>query len=488
MQIRIRPNLGVDLYDNAHLDRSARGASWARKILAETAVRLGGSGSLVINGETIGSTALRRAAMALPNWAEVESRLPHLRLPVLDLVRLCDDVAHALPARSPHSLSVEVHAELDDGYPCREPMEVILTPVDEATLTPRPRTDSSGKSPKTAVAPQAPAPQKASAPEPNSEEAFAKGLGIKLAMIYFASWDRDNDGVLSADDLAATMRNFQYHGAEAAVLAFLRALVVFDKQPVDRARIRDIMPANSAELARLCRHLKTRSHELFKGGSPDPSSVRQGFLGDCYFVATAGAMAQQRPQDLVRMIEPLPGGNYRVTFPGAKRPVVVSAFSDAELLYYNTRANGLWLGILEKAWGSICNDERWVATANPLDATNGGSLDGAIELLTGHGSDTDEMKRTRLSTLKRKLHHAMGHNLLVTAAFPKDPTIPYQHGYTVVAYLENANRVVLRNPHGEHEPLDQRHRVKDGDDDGVFSMSLEEFDKTFEQITYEEDH
>jgi len=63
----------------------------------------------------------------------------------------------------------------------------------------------------------------------------------------------------------------------------------------------------------------------------DPNDVRQGQLGDCYFLATLASIAQQDPERIRNMVEANSDGTYTVWFPshhpatGGRIPVRVTA-------------------------------------------------------------------------------------------------------------------------------------------------------------------
>jgi len=59
------------------------------------------------------------------------------------------------------------------------------------------------------------------------------------------------------------------------------------------------------------------------------------------------------------------------------------------------------------------------------------------------------------------------------------------HAYSVVGYSPKKDAVLLRNPWGRGEYLNDKGVPEDGRDDGLFSMKLTEFKKSFFSVAYE---
>ncbi|HEY9678435.1 MAG TPA: C2 family cysteine protease [Drouetiella sp.] len=101
---------------------------------------------------------------------------------------------------------------------------------------------------------------------------------------------------------------------------------------------------------------------LFASGaqSVNASFIQQGSLCDCNYLATVASFISQPSgaKKITQMIAKQPDGGYIVTFPGAPtQPVKIAALDPIELTYYahardkNGELTGLWLPVLEKAYG-----------------------------------------------------------------------------------------------------------------------------------------
>jgi hypothetical protein len=95
----------------------------------------------------------------------------------------------------------------------------------------------------------------------------------------------------------------------------------------------------------------------------DPSDVRQGYLGDCYFMALLAAIAEVRPEAIEQMVKPNDDGSFTVSFfgPDGKRiqQIVEPTFpthrwGDPAYAHFGDQSEvygkELWPMLIEKAW------------------------------------------------------------------------------------------------------------------------------------------
>lgn len=59
-----------------------------------------------------------------------------------------------------------------------------------------------------------------------------------------------------------------------------------------------------------------------------------------------------------------------------------------------------------------------------------------------------------------------------------------KHEYSIENYDPATRTVTIRNPWGKGDPLTADGKPRDGKDDGVFTMSLDEFQRTFSDVAY----
>lgn len=336
------------------------------------------------------------------------------------------------------------------------------------------------------------------------------------ARALFGRLDKDRDGYLSEAEIDAAMIDRSIRGDEAAVVATLKELRGDLEELSDDEWGDENDGVTMADLEQYERtgsvpkELRDRVEGRFGwskyrigqsapgvfNGAPDPTAVTQGSIGDCYFLAAVVGQAYRDPRAVRRMITDNGDATYTVTFPG-RSAVTVPAPTDAELARYSSSgANGLWLSILEKAYGQVRNDESWFGSTTVAQegADGGAQLSTGVSAVTGSGTDTDILSFTSLSTTRAKLEAAMKAGRVVTAGTTK--ALPWQeenaggivsgHAFTVVAYDRGSDTITLRNPWGSTEPTNAQGQAADGRDDGVFQMKLPDFDSRFANICYQE--
>lgn len=118
----------------------------------------------------------------------------------------------------------------------------------------------------------------------------------------------------------------------------------------------------------------------------DWTQVRQGGIGDCYFISSIVALVEAgRGNEIVNMITSLEGGTrFRVAFPG-QNAVFVDRPTYAEIAFYsNSGSDGMYLTVLSKAFG-VLNQSYFYTTISSFDASgSGGLLQTGIRTMTGN--------------------------------------------------------------------------------------------------------
>jgi hypothetical protein len=227
-----------------------------------------------------------------------------------------------------------------------------------------------------------------------------------------------------------------------------------------------------------------------------PEAVYQGQVGDCWILACVGSLAAtpHGKQSIKNMIEDNGDGSYTVTFPGdPKHPVTVTELTQAELAHGAAPTeNGIWVAVLEKAYGKYKGQQDDNPTRVRTDSIRGGDPQEAMELLTGNTADLRSLKDDSIEATHEKLTEAVRMGRPMTAGIDDEENrdtktadalgLPNNHEYSVIGYKDG--KVKLRNPHGKNEPKNADGTVQDGADDGTFEMSLEEFHKTYHWVNY----
>jgi hypothetical protein len=373
---------------------------------------------------------------------------------------------------------------------------------------------------------------------------------------HFDQWDRNHNGTLEAAEIDVLVVDPEIKGSTAAAVACLKAaqrsgkfelpaltLDYFHGYEADVAQGKKPSPPFDQSFSRGVKRITKTKRDLFADGVPSLEACHQGPLGDCFFVAVVGASIVRNPEDVHSMITQQSDGSIDVSFPNGRK-AHVPGLTDAELaLTSTTGSDGLWLSVLEKAYGKIRNDSlpEEKQTESTTDAiARGGSTTTTIRLMTGHTVDRvsfrprqggraqhrpdgdkkpevgkkpdDDAKPAEkpaapaidpavlqahldatLPKLREQLVEAIGNHKLIAAGTPKDGTMPPgvngNHAYAVLGYDRTTDKVHLWNPHGntfkpKGEPgLENGYPTRAGH----FDMPLTEMGKVFAAITIETD-
>ncbi len=363
----------------------------------------------------------------------------------------------------------------------------------------------------------------------------------EVAAASFDEWDSNDDGTLSPDELDHLVVSAKYKGETAAALAAMKLVVRSTKvkppeltldfvtkhskepagellpseqprEPEPKApEARKPAPASTRPAASLerryqsaLRKIRSVKTDLFADGDPDIESCRQGPLGSCFFVAGVGAFVHRDSEAVKKMIRPetTESGDlvYHVTF-GDGKAVTVPALTDAQYgLTSSAGRDGLWLAVLEQAYGALRMKSRPEArqTLEASDAlAKGGSLGTTLRALTGRAIDRTrlranadkdpELEAKVLSALKAAMKDRRLAGASTGSTTPLPPGINGKHAYAILGFDEGSRLLTLWNPHGnafhpKGEPGRERGYETKG---GVFQMPLADFIAVFESMVVE---
>jgi hypothetical protein len=208
------------------------------------------------------------------------------------------------------------------------------------------------------------------------------------------------------------------------------------------------------------------SRELFGAGAPSLDGLRQGHLGDCFFVAVVGAAAERRPADVRGWVTPQRDGSYRVRFPlGASAGV--RPLTDGQIALTSFAGQqGLWINVLEQGFGQIMRR----ADPNPtqglaLDAIAlGGTPVQTLRMMTANEVAVVDVRpadqkeppaearlRELVPQLRATLRDAHARRRIACAGSPAaglPPAMTPSHAYAVLGFDADRDVVRLWNPHG----------------------------------------
>lgn len=218
---------------------------------------------------------------------------------------------------------------------------------------------------------------------------------------------------------------------------------------------------------------------LFAPGGPRMSDVRQGAVGDCYFLSGLAGIANKKPDLIRQTITDLGDGTYAVKmFKDGKATFyrvdgqLPLANSDKDIVFARPGLDSagnhaaLWAPILEKVFA--IHDAGHQYGNLPV-----GWGDEAFKAL-GKGSDQDEVIWHTENAMATKMRDYLtkGGAVTFTTGFGVTGLPLYAfHVYTVVDVASDLKTITIRNPWGEDKNYD-----KSGPNDGVFKISISTLD------------
>jgi hypothetical protein len=232
--------------------------------------------------------------------------------------------------------------------------------------------------------------------------------------------------------------------------------------------------------------------ELYGKGGPKLSNIRQGGLGDCYFLAAIGSVVAEDPKLIKDAIRDNKDGTYSFRFYadgplGSLQPVWVTVDKDLPVdskgrLAYAKGVDSdddgkleLWVPLMEKAYAKFKDKYGPEDDIDGYaDIGRGGSCRKAIETLTGQSARYEKLPASD-AQLQALLSGAdSGAQVVVNTKSKGSDGWVGNHAYTVVGTFEQNGEVMvtLRNPWGTTEP-DAADKGT-SKNNGLFSVSLDE--------------
>jgi Calpain family cysteine protease/Calx-beta domain/Ser-Thr-rich glycosyl-phosphatidyl-inositol-anchored membrane family len=195
------------------------------------------------------------------------------------------------------------------------------------------------------------------------------------------------------------------------------------------------------------------SQPLYANGI-NADDVRQGQVGDCYFLATLSAIANEQPQYIQDMFIDNGDNTFTVRFfkNGVAEYVTVDRFLPKASwgAAYANAATELWVALAEKAYAQLAESKwsRSSTSTNSYDSISGGWMSNVIPQVTAMGG----VAKSIGSTTKAQLISLANSNTLLTAGFVYGTIagdgIVNGHAYTITGYDAVTDKFFLRNPWG----------------------------------------
>jgi len=244
----------------------------------------------------------------------------------------------------------------------------------------------------------------------------------------------------------------------------------------------------------------------------EPNDIKQGSLGDCYFLSTLAALAE-RPRRIRRLFEsPKPNeqGCYavKVCNMGIWTTIILDDYlpcsaSTKKPIFSRSHGNELWVLLLEKAWAKIYGSYARIEAGLTRECLH--DLTGAPTkyYLTGNTKKNEEIWAEISNGEKKDFVMTCGSGDFFTGAdLMSSVGLVGSHAYSLLAALTVKDRygrdvrlVQLRNPWGQGEwrgawsdasadwtPELKRQLKVENADDGIFYMKFEDMLKYFTDI------
>jgi Calpain family cysteine protease/Calx-beta domain/Ser-Thr-rich glycosyl-phosphatidyl-inositol-anchored membrane family len=195
------------------------------------------------------------------------------------------------------------------------------------------------------------------------------------------------------------------------------------------------------------------SQPLYANGI-NPDDVRQGQVGDCYFLATLAAIANEQPNYIQNMFIDNGDNTFTVRFfkNGVAEYVTVDRFLPKASwgAAYANASTEMWVALAEKAYAQLAESQwsRSITSTNAYDSISGGWMSDAIPQVTA----INAVSKYITSTTKAQLISLSNSNTLLTVGFVYGTIaadgIVNGHAYTITGYDAATDKFFLRNPWG----------------------------------------
>lgn len=228
-----------------------------------------------------------------------------------------------------------------------------------------------------------------------------------------------------------------------------------------------------------------KSNPLFATAGPSVDDIKQGQVGDCYFLSQLASYAKIDPTLIKQSIVDLGDGSYAVQFKsnGTNQYYRVSA----DLPSYNNSQtaaaglgtqNSLWVALMEKAWTFARKSAGSYASIEAGWMSEVASAFGKTSNFSDVSTHTDG--NALLATIQQALAAGKSVTLGTNNSQASGSTMVGSHAYTVMSVQSDGKggyTVIVRNPWG----IDG-YTTADGKNDGYVTLSATQFTADIDAI------
>jgi len=220
------------------------------------------------------------------------------------------------------------------------------------------------------------------------------------------------------------------------------------------------------------------AHQPLFSDGPDYNDVRQGAIGDCYFLAVLASLSDTDPTVIRQMVTPFGDGTYGVRFYNNGQEVYLRLDADlpvnvsGSLAYAKTSSDGeIWVPIVEKAFTYFRYGQ------NSYSSINGGWMSTTCRQITGEWTNT-KWTSTTASDLYSYFSSNLSSGYAITLGSNYDATSPVvsSHAYMVksVQTVGSQKYVTVYNPWGWDGATWDADRY-----DGLLELTIQQVQENF---------
>jgi hypothetical protein len=220
---------------------------------------------------------------------------------------------------------------------------------------------------------------------------------------------------------------------------------------------------------------------IFADG-PQYDDIVQGYIGDCYYIASLASLADTDPVIIEQMVTPLGDGTYAVRFNRSGREVYLRVDADlpvnssGNLIYARSGPDGeLWVPIVEKAYCYFRYGQ------NSYASISGGWMSTVYREITGGYTNTTYTSTITTSSLYNHIANqlAQGHAVTLGSYHNASSPVVAGHAYMVkAAHVSGSQQyVTVYNPWGY-----DAYTWDSNFYDGLLTLSIQQIQANFSAV------
>jgi hypothetical protein len=217
------------------------------------------------------------------------------------------------------------------------------------------------------------------------------------------------------------------------------------------------------------------NYSLFVDG-PQYNDIRQGAVGDCYFLASLASLCDTDANIIRQMVAPMGDGTFAVRYFRSGQEIYVRVDADLPSLAYAklSPANELWVAVVEKSYAQFRYGQ------NSYSSISGGWMATVYQEVTGVNATSASLSNMSDSALSSQIQQSLAAGHAMTAGSYSSPPAPIvgNHAYAVrsIESVGGVWYVTVYNPWGVDG------QSWDSSNDGLLRLTLSQFRSCFSML------